>query len=91
MLCSQEEIAVAVRDARLADPSSFDEEKTWYRRHTNAHTPEEWGTPEEEWAAHQKVIIERRSREPPEEDVGLGDACPGFWGEGIGEDGDGDY
>lgn len=78
----------AVREARLANPESFDEEKTWYRRHTKPHTTHEWGTPEESWAAEANVVAEKRSRDPGPEDVGLGDS---IFGEAEGDEGAGDY
>lgn len=80
----------AVREARLADPDSFDEEKTWYRRHTKPHTAEEWGSPEEQWAAEAEVVADKRARDRRPEDFGLGDSI--FRGNGEGEDeGAGDY
>ncbi|CAM9963401.1 unnamed protein product [Ectocarpus sp. 6 AP-2014] len=80
-----EELALAVREARLADPESFDEEKTWYRRHTMPHTSDEWGTPQALWAAQAEVVAEKRLRDPGPEEVGLGDS---IFGE---EEGAGDY
>lgn len=81
-------MALAVREARRADPSSFDEEKTWYRRHTNKHTAAEWGSPEAEWAAQQEVVAQKRFRDPPAEDVGLGDAFSGFFGDDDADSGE---
>lgn len=76
-----------MRKARQANPEKFDEEKTWYRRHTNAHTPEQWGTPEEEWAAEKEAVAEKRLRDPQPEDVGLGEgAFSNIFGSGEEED-----
>lgn len=88
----QQEIAEAVREARQADPSSIDEDKTWYHRHTNKHTSEQWGTPQEEWAAAQDLVgPQRRSRELEGgvgDVVGLGDsfAFSNIFGGGDGGD-----
>eukprot|EP00904_Undaria_pinnatifida_P005991 jgi/Undpi1/2521/HiC_scaffold_13.g05900.m1 len=85
-----EELALMVRDARLADPDSFDEEKTWYRRHTKPHTTAEWGSPEEQWAAEAAAVADMKLRDPPPEEVGLGDS--GLWGmEAEGGEVGGDY
>lgn len=78
-----------VRDARLADPDSFNEEKTWYRRHTKPHTTAEWGSTKEQWAAEAAAVAVLRSRDPEPEEVGLGDSS--LWGEVEGEDGGADY
>lgn len=69
---------MAVREARLANPAAFDEEKTWYRRHTKPHTTAEWGTPQEQWAAESDAVAEKRARDLPVEDVGLGGSV--LWG-----------
>lgn len=90
LLAGQEEVALAVRDARLADPAAFDEERTWYRRHTNAHTHDDWGSPEEERAALQEVAARQRLRLPPAEDVDIGGIFSSFLGDTGQEDG-GDY
>ncbi|CAM9255440.1 unnamed protein product [Discosporangium mesarthrocarpum] len=37
-----EDIAQELREAREANPSAFDETKTWYQRHTHPHTAREW-------------------------------------------------
>lgn len=74
---------IAVREARLADPNSFDEERTWYRRHNNP-LPKPG---EENWAAEAAVVAEKRLRNPGPEEVGLGDSIFG----GDGEEGAEDY
>ncbi|CAM9930215.1 unnamed protein product [Ascophyllum nodosum] len=83
-----EELALAIREARLANPSVFDEKKTWYRRHTNPHASEEWGTPQENWKAEALVVAEKRSRESLTDEVGLGDCT--LWAATVTDDG-GDY
>ena len=87
-LNGQEELALAIREARLANPSVFDEKKTWYRRHTNPHASEEWGTPQENWKAEALVVAEKRSRESLTDEVGLGDCT--LWAATVTDDG-GDY
>lgn len=78
---------MAVRDVRLANPALFDEEKTWYRRHTKPHTTAEWGTPEEQWAAEADVVADKRARETRPEEVGLGDSTLWWGGAEKGEEG----
>lgn len=85
----QEELALAIREARLANPSAFDEEKTWYRRHTNPHAPAEWGTPQENWEAEALVVAEKRSRETQPDEVGLGDSM--LWAGSAEGEGEEDY
>lgn len=80
-------MTLAVREARLENPSAFNEEKTWYRRHTNPPAPAEWGTPEENWEAEALVVAEKRSRESQPDEVELGDSM--LWVEG--QDGEEDY
>lgn len=80
-----------MREARLADPASFNEDKTWYRRHTKPHTSEEWGTPQEQWAAEADVVAEKRSRDTRPDDFGLGDSMLWAGGTEAGGEESGDY